>query len=89
MELKAYILKSTCQEISQVVLSTLSDAPPSTQLSNKVRDEFINTIAEAEVKEGLAQLFSSLTELDSFHEAVSNLQSSCSILLKSPDKKRK
>jgi hypothetical protein len=64
------------------------DLPNSSNLSQKVRDECIASVPESEVRQSITQLFSSLTDMEKFHEAAQSLQA-CSIMLKPPDKKAK
>lgn len=70
------------------MLSLLCECPPSAPLSNKVRDDFIALVSDG-VREDVAQLFQSLTELEAFHKAVQNLQTACGVLVRNPDKKRR
>ncbi|KAH7721891.1 Protein C06G3.9 [Aphelenchoides avenae] len=100
-DLKQYLLKSACTDFANLVLSyvaNVSDAPPTNAkvicvcfaLHNLVyvqaRDELIASVPEVEAREALSRLFTSLTELNLFHDAVAGL-GVCSLMVKPPDKK--
>uniref|UniRef100_A0A1I7S3A1 E3 UFM1-protein ligase 1 homolog n=1 Tax=Bursaphelenchus xylophilus TaxID=6326 RepID=A0A1I7S3A1_BURXY len=88
LDLKSYLTKSICLEICQLMLSTVTECPSSTPLSNKVRDELINSIKDPEAREILSALFASTSDLAQFHDSVTDLQK-ISIMLRIPDKKKR
>ncbi|CAD5219001.1 unnamed protein product [Bursaphelenchus okinawaensis] len=88
LDLKSYLTKSLCVEISQLVLSTLTEAPPTPILTNKVRDEFIKSISDNQAKDLMTELYTNTTDLEKFHDTVKDLQR-ISVMMRFPDKKTK
>lgn len=90
-DLRAYLLRSLCADFCTHSLSAFADTPPdAANLSAKVRDELIGSVMESETREALTELFTAQrSSMEQFHEAVQKLETSCSFMIRQPDKKRK
>lgn len=59
-------------------------------MSAKLRDELISSVEESETRDALTELFTAQrSSMEQFHEAVQKLETSCSFMIRQPDKKRR
>jgi len=88
-DLLQHLLRTLCTEFANSVLSIFctSMTDPSHPISAKVRDENIAGISDTEVRSAVRTLYDSLTEFNSFHDAVAELNNSCSLFIRAPDRK--
>ncbi|VDM44104.1 unnamed protein product [Toxocara canis] len=92
-DLRSYLIRTLCTDVANIVLSFVSGTENVNTLSPKIREETISGIENAESREAVALLFSSLSnaDLDAFHSAISDISSPavCSLNLRMPDKKQR
>ncbi|CAK5015269.1 unnamed protein product [Meloidogyne enterolobii] len=95
-DLRIYLLRSLCTELSHSLLYTISDlnlsqqsSPQPTILNNKQRDHLIDSLESVEMQKCSRQLFTSLDTLEHFHEAFQRLTAMNGLKLKQPDRKER
>ncbi|KAF7635206.1 hypothetical protein Mgra_00005321 [Meloidogyne graminicola] len=95
-DLKIYLLRSLCTELSYSLLYALLDPNllkqqsfPLTNVNTKQRDLLINSLESMEMQKCSRHLFDSLDTLEHFHEAFQRLTAISGLILKQPDKKER
>nr|CAD2200340.1 unnamed protein product [Meloidogyne enterolobii] len=95
-DLRIYLLRSLCTELSHSLLYTISDlnlsqqsSPKPTILNNKQRDHLIDSLESIEMQKCSRQLFNSFDTLEHFHEAFQRLTAMNGLKLKQPDRKER
>ncbi|KAL7070925.1 hypothetical protein ACQ4LE_010149 [Meloidogyne hapla] len=93
-DLKIYLLRSLCTELSNSLLYTISDPnllqqQSPTILNSKQRDHLIDSLESIEIQKCSRQLFNSLDTLEQFHESFQRLTAMTGLMLKHPDKKER
>ncbi|CAK5039301.1 unnamed protein product [Meloidogyne enterolobii] len=95
-DLRIYLLRSLCTELSHSLLYTISDfnlsqqSPPQpTILNNKQRDHLIDSLESVEMQKCSRHLFTSLDTLEHFHEAFQRLTAMNGLKLRQPDRKER
>lgn len=92
-DLRAYLIRTLCTDVANIVLSYISGTENTKTLSIKIREETISSIENTGGREAVAALFAAVSsaDLDAFHSAISSVSSPavCSLNLKMPDKKQR